>query len=113
MSRTSIFVNSFVIRSNDAVRVAVDRANANGNAFLTRAEATALPANLKDNYDAFQAQQPTGVVGAERFADAFVRSVARAAAAADANGDGVLTRREARALPAELRDNFESVLAKR
>jgi hypothetical protein len=113
MSRTSIFVNSFVIRSNDAVRVAVDRANSDKNAFLTRTEAEALPTNLKDNYDAFQERQANGVVGGARFAEEYVQSVARAAAAADTNRDGILTRREARALPLDLQDNFESVLAKR
>ena len=113
MSRTSIFVNSFVIRSNDAVRVAVDRANTDKTAFLTRAEAGALPANLKDNYDAYQRRQSNGVVGSARFAKEYVRSVARAAATADTNRDGVLTKREARGLPVDLQDNFESVLAKR
>jgi hypothetical protein len=113
MSRTSIFVNSFVIRSNDAVRVAVDRANTDKNPFLTRAEAEALPANLKDSFDAYQRRQSNGVVGAARFAEEYVRFVARAATAADTNRDGVLTKREARGLPVELHDNFESVLAKR
>jgi hypothetical protein len=113
MSRTSIFVNSFVIRSNDAVRVAVDRANTDQNGVLTRTEAAALPATLKDNYDAYQERQSNGVVGGTRFAEDYVRSVAQAAARADTNHDGILTRREARALPADLRDDFESVLAKR
>lgn len=113
MSRTSIFVNSFVIRSNDAVRVAVASANTDKNGFLTRREAGALPANLKDNYDAYQQRQSNGVVGSARFAEEYVRSVAQAAAAADVNRDGVLTKREARALPVDLQDNFEAVLARR
>ena len=112
MSR-SIFVNSFVIRSNDAVRVAVDRANADKNGLLTRSEAQALPANLKDNYDAFQQRQSNGVVGTARFAEEYVRYVAQASAAADTNRDGILTKSEARTLPVDLQDNFESVLAKR
>lgn len=113
MGNNTIFVGSFIIRSNDHVRTAVARANGNRNAYLTKAEAQSLPADLRDNFKNYRASRGNGAVSAEQFSADYVKYVAREAREADLNHDEILTRREARQLPADLQDNFESVLAPR
>ncbi len=97
----------FTAASASYVAASVDKANADGNAFLTRQEARALPVDLQDNFDSFRARGTSrGVVGAQRFVEAYGAYVAKEAARADRNGNGYLSAAEGATLPADLQDNY-------
>jgi hypothetical protein len=112
MPRSGISVQDFVRSSRRYVESAVNRANADKNPFLRRAEAKALPADLQDNY-AKLSKGVRGSIGARRFIESYAAHVAGAASLADRNQDDWLTKTDGRRLPPELRDNFENLLAAR
>src|SRR5262249_34499061 len=87
-------------------------ANANRNPWLTTREAEALPVHFRDNYDNYRAAQGNRLASEEGFTESFAEYVTRAAQAADADGDGIISRAESHALPADLRDNWQ-LLAER
>lgn len=104
MPRTT---SNFVTASASYVAHAVKRANADGNAFLTKAESEKLPKDLQDNVANFRARgSGNGVVGAKTFVKAYEGYVVATSLKADANENGLLSRAEARALPKDLRDNY-------
>lgn len=92
------------------VEAAVKKANLNGNTYLTLEEAKKLPADLRDNYEAFR-KAGNARVSVKQFAASFTAYVAKSANAADKNKDGVLTATDAKALPKDLRDNFLNYVA--
>lgn len=98
-------VGELIGASKRYVEAEVKKANANGNAYLTVEEAKKLPADLRDNFDAFR-KAGNGKVSVKQFTESFTKYVASSATAADKNKDGVLTKTDARALPKDLRDNF-------
>lgn len=105
MART-VKTSEFSAASARYVDAAVKKANTNANAFLTKAEAAALPADLKDNYQRFRLDDPRGIASAKLFAKGYAEHVRAAAERADVNGDGVIAATEARYLPKDLQDNF-------
>lgn len=98
-------VGDLVGASKKYVEAEVKKANGNGNAYLTLEEAKKLPADLRDNFDAFR-KAGNARVSVKQFTESFTQYVAKSAAAADKNKDGVLTKTDAKALPKDLRDNF-------
>lgn len=104
--KPSVPVRRLVDASRSYVKSRVAAANKDGNKYLTRAEAKALPEDLRDNYTRFRASTSNLQVPVTRFADDFVAKVRSSAERADVNADGAVDRAEARLLPAELQDNF-------
>ena len=77
MAVPSLKISSLVARSAGYVKANVAKANTNGNAFLTKAEAKALPKDLQDNYEAHrQGSQDNGVVTAQKFVEKYTDYVA-------------------------------------
>lgn len=103
MPTPTVRIQSFVSASNAYGKAAVERANANGNPFLTRKEAEALPADLQDNYERFR--RGSSPVGVRSFVEHHAREAGRETARADLNGDGRINLQELRLLPAHLQDN--------
>src|SRR3954470_15603897 len=83
----------------------VKKANLDGNGYLTLEEAKKLPADLRDNYDAYR-KAGHSRVSVKQLSTHFSDYVAASAKAADKNKDGYLTATEAKGLPKDLRDNF-------
>ncbi|GMU59175.1 MAG: hypothetical protein AMXMBFR34_09380 [Myxococcaceae bacterium] len=104
-SRIRVNIGELVAATKQYVETDVKKANANGNTYLTLEEAKKLPADLRDNFEAFrQAGHPR--VSVRQFTESFTAYVAKRASAADQNRDGTLTKTDAKKLPKDLRDNF-------
>lgn len=101
---TRVRSEAFVRASQTYFASALKRANQNGNAYLTVAEAEQLPKDLRDNFASFRAAGHARV-SVRDFEAHFTRHV-EAAVKAAAGTDGFLSRSEARKLPVDLRDNF-------
>ena len=100
-------INAFVSSIRGYVTASVNRANVDGNPYLTKAEAKALPRDLKDNYEAHRILgNANDRVAAQKFIEKFTAYVAVQAHRADLNSDGYLTAEEAKRLPKDVRDNF-------
>ena len=109
MAGTSI--NAFVSSARSYVTSSVRKANVDANPYLTRAEAKALPKDLKDNYETHRVLgNGNDRVAANKFIQKFTDYVAVKAHQADANGDGLLSTAEAKKLPKDVRDNFANFL---
>ncbi len=105
MAGTSI--NAFVSSIRGYVTASVKRANADSNPYLTKAEAKALPKDLRDNYETHRVLgNGNDRVSANKFIQKFTAYVAVQAEKADLNGDGLLSTAEAKNLPKDVRDNF-------
>lgn len=104
-TRVRVGVGELIGASKSYLEAQVKKANLNGNAYLTLEEAKKLPADLRDNYEAFR-KAGNARVSVKQFTQSFTAYVAKSANAADKNKDGVLTKTDARSLPKDLRDNF-------
>lgn len=103
MVKTAAFISS----SAAYVRATVAKANADKNTYLTKAESAALPADLQDNFGNHRVgAQKNGRVVADKFVERYTAYVAVKAKEADANGNGILSKKEAKNLPVDLQDNF-------
>jgi len=109
-TRVRVGVNELVSASKSYIDAQVKKANLNGNTYLTVEEAKKLPADLRDNYEAFR-KAGNSRVSVKQFTESFTDYVAKSAAKADKNKDGVLTKTDARSLPKDLRDNFLNYVA--
>lgn len=109
-NRVRVGVGELIGASKKYVEAEVKKANANGNAYLTVDEAKKLPADLRDNFDAFR-KAGNARVSVKQFTERFTQYVAKSANAADKNKDGVLTKTDAKSLPKDLRDNFLNYVA--
>lgn len=109
-TRVRVGVGELIGASKRYLEAEVKKANLNGNAWLTLDEAKKLPADLRDNYEAFR-KAGNGRVSVKQFTESFTAYVAKSATKADKNKDGVLTGTDARALPKDLRDNFLNYVA--
>ncbi len=89
----------------------IQRANTNGNGYLTKAESKNLPKDLQDNYAAHQRSHT--VAGVKMFHDSFVGYAALKVKAADVNKDGWLSAAESKNLPVDLQDNYTNYMAQR
>jgi hypothetical protein len=105
MPTVKIGVSDLVSASKKYIEERVKTANLDGNAYLTIAEAKKLPADLRDNYDAFRKAGHKSV-SVKQLTASFTEFVATSAKKADKNKDGFLTATDAKGLPKELRDNF-------
>ena len=108
-TRVRVGVGELIGASKRYIEAEVKKANLNGNAYLTVAEAAKLPADLRDNYEAFR--KGNARVSVKQFTESFTAYVAKSAHAADKNKDGVLTATDAKGLPKDLRDNFLNYVA--
>ncbi len=109
-TRVRVGVGELLSATKRYVQAQVKKANANGNTYLTAEEAKKLPADLRDNYEAFRRAGHLRV-SVKQFTESFTAYVAKSAASADKNKDGVLTATDARSLPKDLRDNFLNYVA--
>lgn len=108
---TKVNINELVTASKKYVADQLKKADLNKNQLLTKTEAKKLAADLKDNFDASQFKLPSGSVKAADVAKEFVVMVEAWARASDKNGDGYLSKTEAKALPKTLRDNYANYLS--
>ncbi len=109
-TRVRVGVGELIGASKSYIEAQVKKANLNGNTYLTLEEAKKLPADLRDNYEAFRkAGNPR--VSVKQFTESFTAYVSKSAKAADKNKDGVLTATDAKSLPKDLRDNFLNYVA--
>lgn len=100
-------VADYVKSSRSYVEAALKKANADGNATLTLAEAGKLPEDLQDNF----VKMGKVKVSTKAFVTEFVKTVAEGAKAADQNRDGYLTLSDGKKLPESVRDNFKNYVA--
>ncbi len=106
---SSVKVADFIRSSASYIRANVAKANKDGNTYLTKAEAKSLAKDLKDNFENHRwGAQDNGSVTASKFVNRFTDYVAVMAKRADANGDGFITKTEAKKLPTDLQDNFKN-----
>lgn len=106
-------VASFISSSASYIRANVRTANTDKNTYLTKAESSGLARDLRDNFANHRVgAQDNGSVTAEKFITRFTNYVAVNAKKADKNGDGFISKTEARALPVDLRDNFRNYSAR-
>lgn len=105
MSRDSIHIPRFVAASARYVKDAVAQANSDGNPYLTKTEARALPKDLQDNFESYRAGTLNGVVTAGQFVRDYAKYVQVESKRADLDGNDVLDLRELRLLPKDLQDN--------
>ena len=104
-------INAFVKSIRSYVTSSVKAANADGNAYLTKSEAKALPRDLQDNFEAHRVLgNGNERVAARKFIEKFTGYVAVGAEKADKNHDGYLSATEAKDLPKDVRDNFANFL---
>ena len=106
----SLKVSEFVTRSASYIRAATAAANADGNAYLTKAEARALPSDLKDNFELLRASGP---LTTSKFISLYRRDVSIWAGSVDSNKDGALSPVEQRKLPSYIKDNVANYLRRR
>ena len=104
-------VGSFISTLSNYAFANVQRANENGNGFLTKAESLSLPLDLQDNYQAHQASHHNA--GVEKFQQAFTAYAAIQVRNADANKDGWLSAKESKNLPTDLKDNYVNYMTLR
>lgn len=110
----SVKIADFVSASAKYVRAAANAANADKNAYLTKAEGKALPRDLRDNFENHRVgAQANGSVTKSKFVSRYTDYVAVMAKKADKNGDGFLSATEAKNLPRDLKDNFANFKALR
>lgn len=107
---TKVSINELVTASKKYVDDQLKKADVNKNKVLTRTEAKKLAADLQDNFSASQFALPNGSVKAADVAKEFVVMMEAWARASDKNGDGYLSKTEAKALPKTLRDNYVNYL---
>lgn len=107
---TKVSINELVTASKKYVDDQLKKADVNKNKLLTRTEAKKLAADLQDNFDASQFKLPSGSVKVADVAKEFVVMMEAWARASDKNGDGYLSKTEAKALPKTLRDNYVNYL---
>lgn len=104
----------FIRASAGYIRANVQRVNADKNPYLTKAEAKALPRDLKDNFENHRwGAQDNQTVTASKFVDRFTNYVAVNAKRADVNGDGFISGAEVKNLPKDLQDNLRNYAALR
>jgi hypothetical protein len=107
----NIRVNEFIRSTRAYVQENVKKANANGNPYLTKAEAKKLPKDLRDNFEAHRVgAQENGRVSVKKFETNYVNYVAVHARRADQNGDGILSARDVTRLPRDVRDNVTNYI---
>ncbi len=106
MPLPALRTSDFIARSAAYVRANVKKANADKNAYLTKAEAKKLPKDLQNNFENHRKAQGNSTVVASKFIQKYTDYVAVNAKRADKNGDGWITSNEVGGLPADLRDNF-------
>ncbi len=104
-------IQELVAASKRYVDSQVKAANTNRNAYLTPTEAKTLSADLRDNFAASQFKTAWGSVKASDVSREFVVMMEAWANAADKNGDGRLSRTEAKSMPKSLQDNVTNYLA--
>lgn len=108
---TKISINDFVMQSTRYARNAAQKANVNGNKYLSMDEAKALPKDLQDNLEDFRgfrkSLKKSALVEPNVFADYHARQVRTAAEAVDANDDGFVTATEAKKMAPLQKDNFD------
>lgn len=105
---TKVQVSKLIGKSAAIANNAVKKANVDGNANLTKAEALKLPKALRDNFANYQ-KAHGGTVKVEDFIATYGRYVAAMAKRADANGDGVLSATEQKKLPKDLSDEVAAL----
>ena len=104
-----VSIKSFVQSSERYVGNSVKRANSEGARTLSQAEAKRLPKDLRDNFANYRERTtPDGSVQVKDFQKSFKAYVEATARKADKDGDGYLTKADARKLPADLKDNFRN-----
>lgn len=103
---SKVSIQELVTASKKYVADQVKKADVNKNGLLSPTEAKGLAADLKDNFDASQFKLSWGSVRADDVAREFVVMMEAWARASDTNGDGYLSREEAKKLPRALRDNY-------
>jgi hypothetical protein len=107
-------IKAFVASTHAYVSANVKRANTDGNPYLTKEEAKALPKDLKDNYETHRLLgNGNSRVSAKKFVAKYTAYVAVQAQKADKNGNGYLSTAEAKKLPKDVRDNFKNFVAQR
>lgn len=110
MANDSLPIRRFNAAFAGYVAAAVKRANADGNPYLTKAEAKNLPPDLQDNFEAYRARTLNGVVTASHFVRDQAAYAAGETRRADLDGDWMLNAREIRLLPEQLQDNVSNFL---
>jgi hypothetical protein len=105
-----VSIDQLVTAAKRYVDDQLKKADVNGNQVLTRTEARKLAADLQDNFEASQFKRPNGSVKAADLAREFVVMMEAWARASDKDGDGYLSKSEAKALPKTLRDNYVNYL---
>jgi hypothetical protein len=101
----------FVQATRGYVKNSIEKANKDHNPYLTKAEAKALPKDLRDNFENHRlGAQKNGRVTAKKFEERYVGYVETHMNKADANKDGYLTWNDLKRLPADLRDNAKDYL---
>lgn len=107
---TSANIQELVTSSKRYVDGQVKAANTNRNGYLTPTEAKKLSPDLQDNFAASQFKTSWGSVKPADVSREFVVMMEAWANAADKNGDGRLSRTEAKSMPKSLQDNFNNYL---
>lgn len=103
----SVTTAAFISSSAKYVKAAVAEANADKNAYLTKAEAATLPQDLQDNFASYRARGTNnGSVSAKAFVESYAAYVAATTLKADSASNGILSRADAKNLPVDLRDNY-------
>ena len=105
-----VSITELVAASKIYANSQIKKADLNKNQLLTKTEAKKLAADLQDNFDASQFKLPSGSVKVADVAKEFVVMMEAWARASDKNGDGYLSKTEAKALPKNLRDNYANYL---
>lgn len=107
MAIPALRTSSLISRSAGYIKANVNKANADGNTYLTKAEAKALPKDLKDNFENHRlGAQENGSVVAKKFIERYTDYLALNVKKADKNHDGWVTSLEVKNLPKDLQDNF-------
>lgn len=105
-------IAEFNVASARYAQATVKKANADGNAYLSKAEAQNLPKDLQDNFANYQTYAANGrAVSKEKFLESYEKYIAGTTAKADANHDGKLSATEAKNLPKDLQDNWANLWA--
>ncbi len=106
---TTVKVSEFISKSAAYMAKSIAQANGDKNPYLTKTEARRLPTDLKDNFTAHRfGAQDNSVVSVKKFQKNYVAYLAVNVKAADKNGNGILSKAEAKYLPTDLKDNFKN-----
>ncbi|MBL8911852.1 MAG: hypothetical protein JNM17_14255 [Archangium sp.] len=100
-------VSDFTRASRSYVETELKKANLDGNASISLAEAARLPKDLQDNF----VKHARVSVSKKTFISDFMKSVTDGAKKADGNKDGYLTLSDGKKLPEAVRDNFKAYVA--